>query len=97
MTTKEEKKAFIFGEAHGLSIAVVAMIIGAVVFTVTIGGRSDANANRLSANEMRHDQLRTAYIQHSRIMDDNVANMRADIGEIKGMLKVLISNDKPQK
>ena len=94
----EDKEGNIFiGDKTGISVAVVTLIVASVYFIVNIAGNSEANAGKISAIDQKHEMLRRAYIEHSRIMDDNVSDMRADIGEVKGMLKVLIDSQKDRK
>ena len=85
-------------ENSKISLAVVAMsigsIIGAAVYITTIHGIATANASEIVKNKTAVESFRRAYIEHSRIVDKNFSDVNESLGELKGMVKVLLEDRK---
>jgi len=88
--TREEKK-FIIGETTGLSIGLVFGIIYGAYFVSGLDGRVSANTLNVFNNSRARENLATIYKEHTRIVDSELTKIQSELGEVKGMLKVLIN------
>lgn len=79
-------------ETTGISIVLVGMLIAVAVYIVTIQGATIANSKEISEARVMHMQLRQAHISHTRIADENMSEIKQDIGELKGMVRILLEN-----
>ena len=94
MEEKEHKKKLdlILTETTGISIAVVALLISVAIYIVMIKGATEANSRELGDVKDNFNLLRKSYIEHTRITDENISTIKQDVGEMKGMMKILIKD-----
>lgn len=90
---KNKKINFVLGETTGVSMALVIFLIGAASYIVMINGSTQVNSQLLNRNEVEDLQFRKESKARARIIEQNIGGIRSDIGEIKGMLKVLINKE----
>jgi tetrahydromethanopterin S-methyltransferase subunit G len=86
--TRREKK-ILLGESTFLSIGFVISIILAVVYTVNIDGKSNANAKTLTQNTIELQEFRKQYINQMTIYTNEIKELNNRLGRIEGKLDVI--------
>lgn len=88
----DKEKRVLLTETTGISIAVVVMLVSISMFIMTIKGEAKANYNAVIELQTQHNSLKSSYIGHTRIVDDKLTDVSIQLGELKGMMKIMLNN-----
>lgn len=84
--TRQEKR-ILLGESTFVSVGFVVILIGAVVFTMRIDGKANANARANDLIISKQDKFETQYLKQMQTLNTELQKMNTRLGRIEGALK----------
>lgn len=87
---KNKNKKIDINSDTTISLALLIGVISGVLYVASMGKLPDANAGRIDKLEREQQFFRQKYIEHTRIMDEGITTIKTDVGELKGMVRVIL-------